>query len=675
MCSKKRSNCLLICILMCLCLVCVFLSSCGNDGKGNETNETDQGSSNVNTEGMTFELNEDGHSYTLTGLHNCSTEEGILVIPDEYNDLPVTKIGSVANGMSDFQIKKLVIPDTIEVIEERAFKNSTSLQSIDFGNGLKTIEHGAFAYCGNLKEINIPSCVTYLGTGSFSGCSQLNKVILSCNLETIFSGTFSECPELETLEMSESNTKYICKNNCLINKETRTLLFGCKGSVIPQDEGISYIASNAFSGCIGLSEVVFPTTLQAIGSGAFSDCTALSSITIPDAVQSIDGSAFSGCTSLTSVVIESKSNLKYIDSYAFGGCTSLTNIIIPNSVVKVGEDAFKDCSALSGVECGSAVYLGNQDNPYAFLLTATDRSLTSVNVHKDTKFISSLAFVNCTALERVQLPDGLLGIGGYAFAGCPIKEFKLPTTIRYLGEMPFSIGVDGEKVEDPDYTVLTKYDNAYYVGSTQNPYMVLVRVINTEITSCKVHPDTQIIYSFAFGECSRLKSIIFESNDNLKSIGETAFSGCVSLTSCTIPDSVESIGWLAFDACDKLIQNETGVYYVGNWAVGTDMALTDGAQKEFHFIIREGTKGIAGGIFNTSHIASIVLPQSLEYLGESCFGAISVDKLYYSDCECEYSNINIGFGNSEINNAQMFYYAEQQPCYWHFVDGVPTEWK
>lgn len=675
MCLRKNKISLLFCIFVCLCLFCIILSSCSKDDNDNKPNETEQISSTVDVEGMTFELNEDGQSYTLTGLHNCSTEEGVLIIPDKYNNLPVTRIGTVANGMSDSQIKKLVIPDTIEVIEDRAFMSSTSLEIIEFGNGLKIIEQGAFAYCGNLKEINIPSCVTYLGNGSFSDCLQLNKVVLPCNLETVFSGTFAGCPALETLEMPVSNTNYICKNNCLINRNTKTLIFGCKGSVIPQDEGITYIASDAFAGCVGLTNVVLPSTLQAIGDGAFSDCAALSEVAIPNAVQSISGGAFSGCTNLSSIVIDDGSQLKYIGAYAFGGCTSLTNMTIPNSVAKVGEDAFRDCSALGGVEYDSAIYLGNQDNPYSFLLTATDRNITSVNVHKDTKIISSLAFVNCTALESVQLPEGLLGIGGYAFAGCPIKEFKLPTTINYLGEMPFSIGIDGESVKDPDFTVLTKYDNAYYVGSAQNPYMVLVRVINTEITSCKVHSDTQMIYSYAFGECSRLESVIFESNNNLKSIGETSFSGCVSLTNCTIPNSVESIGWLAFDACDKLIQKEKGVYYVGNWAVGTDMALTDGAQKEFHFIIREGTKGIAGSIFNASHIASVVLPQSLEYLGENCFGAISVDKVYFSDCKCQYDMVNVGFGNSEINNAQVFYYAEEQPCYWHFVDGVPSEWK
>ena len=87
---------------MIISLIILAFSSCGNDENTNETTDTDSAQVTIDTTGMTFELNEDGQSYTITGLHNCSSEEGVLTIPDNYNNLPVTRIGTVANGMSDY---------------------------------------------------------------------------------------------------------------------------------------------------------------------------------------------------------------------------------------------------------------------------------------------------------------------------------------------------------------------------------------------------------------------------------------------------------------------------------------------------------------------------------------------------------------------------------------------
>lgn len=649
----------------CICLLCFTLcncsgfSSCGDDVNTDESTDTTDEQVPIDISRMSFELNDDGKSYTLTGLHR-STDDGVLTIPDEYNGLPVTRIGTVANGMGDSTITTLVLPDTIEVIESRAFMSSTSLENIVFGSGLRIIEPGAFEYCWSLTEITLPSSVTYLGARSFQGCSKLKKVILPCDLETVYPTTFIECNDLETLEMPDSNTKYTCKNNCLINTETKTLIFGCKNSIIPQDMGVVYISESAFYGCKGLKTVTLPNTLQVIGDSAFSNCVSLEDVNIPKSVISIDGGAFLGCSNLQSVSVENGSILQYIGAGAFYGCSALNSITIPSSVQRIGEDAFYACSLLTGTNYSSAVYLGNSENPYVFLFKGNNQDITSCTVHEDTKFISSLAFVNFKQLQSVTLPDGLLGIGGYAFAGCPIKNFKLPSSVEYLGEMPFSIGFDGETVKDPDFTVLTRYDNAYYVGSTENPYMVLVRVVDTSITSCRVHANTKMIYSYAFGECENLTNVVFESNQNLKHIGETAFSGCIKLSTLDIPDSVESIGWYAFDCCGA-ITVENNVHYLGDWVVGTSI-VPDDSHESVAIMIKEGTKGISEGVFAGLSLKNLLLPSTLKYIGEDCFGS-ELAKVFYYGCACDFEKIDVDFDCSGILYAKKFYYSETQPQY------------
>lgn len=50
---------------------------------------------------------------------------------------------------------------------------------------------------------------------------------------------------------------------------------------------------------------------------------------------------------------------------------------------------------------------------------------------------------------------------------------------------------------------------------------------------------------------------------NVTSIGQSAFRGCTSLTSITIPDSVTNIGYWAFAHCDQLIDVKIGYNFTG----------------------------------------------------------------------------------------------------------------
>lgn len=92
----------------------------------------------------------------------------------------------------------------------------------------------------------------------------------------------------------------------------------------------------------------------------------------------------------------------------------------------------------------------------------------------------------------------------------------------------------------------------------------------------------------AFSGCSSLTSVAIP--NSVTSIGSSAFSGCSSLTSITIPNSVTSIGSDAFQGCDNLIQKEGGVWYVDKWVVDCDISVTN-------IILRNNTVGISDSAF------------------------------------------------------------------------------
>ena len=84
-------------------------------------------------------------------------------------------------------------------------------------------------------------------------------------------------------------------------------------------------------------------------------------------------------------------------------------------------------------------------------------------------------------------------------------------------------------------------------------------ICGTQILDIKIHNlETYIIPNYItrmickFGHCTNLKSIIFEPESRLHTIGESCFEGCSGLTQMVIPSSVVSFGVSSFESCTEL---------------------------------------------------------------------------------------------------------------------------
>ena len=251
------------------------------------------------SQGLQYTLGSNGtySYYIVTGIGTCKDTD--IVIPAEYKGLPVTSIGDGAFYRC-ISLTSIEIPSSVTSIGDSTFCGCSSLTSVIFGENsrLMSIKNHAFASCDSLMSIKIPSSVTSIGKWTFNGCSSL-----------------------ENITISNGNKIYHSAGNCLIETASKTLIVGCKSSIIPSDGSVTRIGDRAFSGCSGLMSVKIPNSVNGIGASAFSGCNNLTSVVISNGVTIIGASAFSGCSNLTSLTIPKSVEIIY--AHAFEGCTKL----------------------------------------------------------------------------------------------------------------------------------------------------------------------------------------------------------------------------------------------------------------------------------------------------------------------------------------------------------------
>ena len=271
-------------------------------------------------------------------------------------------------------LTNITIPNSVTTIPAYAFNGCTGLMSITIPDSVTSIGDYAFRFCSGLTSITIPDSVTSIGEGAFLFCASLTSVTIPDSVTSMGVGAFNGCSGLTSIIVVEGNSKYHSEGNCIIETETKTLILGCKTSVIPTDGSVTSIGEYAFALYTGLTSITIPDSVTSIDVAAFAYCTGLSSITIPDSVTSIGESAFSGCSELTSIIVV-EGNSKY---HSEGNCIIETET--------------------------KTLILGCKTSDIP-----TDGSVTSIDV---------AAFENCTGLTSVTIPDSVMSIGSFAFSGC-----------------------------------------------------------------------------------------------------------------------------------------------------------------------------------------------------------------------------------------------------------------
>ena len=127
---------------------------------------------------------------------------------------------------------------------------------------------------------------------------------------------------------------------------------------------------------------------------------------------------------------------------------------------------------------------------------------------------------------------------------------------------PFFASADAVEIGGIFYNLNTE-DKTAEVTSNPNGYIGVI-VIPEEITYGDIKYNVTSIGGWAFSGCSSLISVTIPNSIDSIEIG--AFSGCTSLTSVTIPENVKSIDVAAFNYCTSLVNVSipNSVIYVGS---------------------------------------------------------------------------------------------------------------
>ena len=107
----------------------------------------------------------------------------------------------------------------------------------------------------------------------------ISTVVIANGVTSIGSFAFSYCAGLESITVASGNTVYHSAGNCLIETASKTLIAGCKNSIIPTDGSVTSIGVQAFYGCTGLTSITIPSSVTSIGDSAFRNCTGLKNVT------------------------------------------------------------------------------------------------------------------------------------------------------------------------------------------------------------------------------------------------------------------------------------------------------------------------------------------------------------------------------------------------------------
>ncbi len=378
--------------------------------------------------------------YKYRGLKDDSIYDYGLFEKGLYPEQLIKKYSGKAIQVLDFLIedntllkylgsKELVeIPTFITCIGVGAFWNNLKIKEVIIPESVVTIKGDAFVYCENLEKLNIPSDVKEIGDNPFAGCPKLRLTV--------------------------NTPHFTYEDNILFNLEKTELIHY---SIFKEEqeytipETVEWVGKHSFYKCNNLEKVIITKNVSFIGNNVFSDCEKIVLHNLSPYFHYENGVLYNAEKtqvyhySMGSNVTHIKlhNNTRTIGRNSFWNAKNIKTVLIPSNVRQIGYNPFANCKNLKFIN-ESKYYNTFQDLLYSFdyseLVCCTNiMTKKEIILHKDLKRIGRNAFVGCTDLVGISLPEGLTQISRGAFSGCSnLQKITIPVTVKYIGDWAFN---------------------------------------------------------------------------------------------------------------------------------------------------------------------------------------------------------------------------------------------
>ena len=253
------------------------------------------------------------------------------------------------------------------------------------------------------------------------------------------------------------------------------------------------------------------------------------------------------------------------------------------------------------------------------------KNITSILIPNSVTSIGGYAFDRCENLFSVDIPESVTEIGPNSFDGTGITEITIPKNVKSIGEFAFGPNIKSITMLCGEGTYLHPW--FFYYNDEQ--LCIHIKSLN-DWCGVSFMPIQSHSYCYRlFLNDEEITDLII--SDDVTKISDNAFNWCSSITSVTIPGSVEKVG-LAFRNCPNLssVTIQEGVKYIGK----TDDYYWPGGDLPTSVVT------------NDWNMKSIVIPNSVDTIGPGAFyqfrtlesvtigsGVKNIGRKAFSNCE------------------------------------------
>lgn len=502
---------------------------------------------------------------------------------------------------SSLHLKKVVLPDSVTIIENYAFNSCSKLETVIGGKNVKTIGDYAFNSCSLLSEIpdmkavesvgekafyNCSAVVDFkflsvlhsIGKSAFEGCTSLKKITLGKNLTSISDFAFKNCTGTDTIFVSAQLDDFTNKSHifsgCGTSSDGIRVVIGENIKVIPAYifYGANYYIGNYTQGYThfdytwpNIVSLHIGSNVEKINSWAFGACLYLKAVTGGGAVTTIESGAFNNCSSLA--YFKFSDNIKTIGSLAFS-YSGFKEIILPEGLESLGLWAFEGCSSAQIISVPASVTYIDADRPVFSGCNSLKTLYWNTNAFGSVDFsaspgyeiifgdnvteIKSNLFDN-TNVTKITLGKNVEKICDGAFQGCRYLEtVNLNDKLTFIDNNAF-YDCPISEIDLKNVEIISDY--AFY-GCSNISEVDLSRLIKIGISAfgesgikAVYAPELRHISSYAFANSKQLASVNIP---KIEYIDSYAFNGCESLSVLNLSKFISHIGNYAFGGCAGL---------------------------------------------------------------------------------------------------------------------------